>query len=50
MMDTKENISIPEISEEDALQELKKGFGKAEQLLQNKDKIEEFLQKLERKI
>ncbi len=50
MGNEKKDIVIPDISEEEALQELKKGYGKAEQLLQSKDKIEEFLQKLERKI
>ena len=50
MGNAKKDIVIPDISEEEALQELKKGYGKAEQLLQSKDKIEEFLQKLERKI
>ena len=48
MGNQKKDIVIPDISEEEALQELKKGYGKAEQLLQSKDKIEEFLQKLER--
>ena len=50
MENQKKDIVIPDISEEEALQELKKGYGKAEQLLQSKDKIEEFLQKIERKI
>ena len=50
MGNAKKDIVIPDISEEEALQELKKGYGKAEQLLQSKDKIEEFLQKIERKI
>jgi chorismate mutase/prephenate dehydratase len=47
MRNEKKDIVIPDISEEEALQELKKGYGKAEQLLQSKDKTEEFLQKLE---
>ena len=50
MGNEKKDIVIPDISEEDALQELKKGYGKAEQLLQSKDKIEEFLQKIERNV
>ena len=43
MRNEKKDIVIPDISEEEALQELKKGYGKAEQLLQSKDKIEKYI-------
>lgn len=39
-----------EISEEQAKKEYEKGCKKAEELLENPDKLEEFLQKLERKL
>ncbi len=50
MTNENENLTVPEVSEEEALQELKRGYRKAEELLQNTDKTEKFLQKLEKKI
>ena len=47
---TDESTSAPTISEKKALQTLKKGYNNAKKLLNDKDKVEEFLQKLERKI
>lgn len=40
----------PEINEEIAQKEYEKGFKEAEKLLENPDKLEVFLQKLERKL
>ena len=39
-----------EITEEEAKKEYEKGFNEAEKLLQNPDKLEAFLQKLEKKL
>ena len=39
-----------EINEEEAKKEYEKGFKKAEKLLKNPDKLEAFLQKLEKKL
>ena len=41
---------VPNMNEEVALLELRKGYDDAEKLLQSRDKVEEFLQKLESKM
>jgi len=41
---------MKKISEIDAKKELEKGYGKAKELLNNDEKMEEFLQKLEKKL
>lgn len=41
---------MKKISEKEAKEKLESGYGEAEKLLNDKDKLEEFLQKLEKKL
>ncbi len=41
---------IKEFSEDDGIKELGKGFSKAEEILEDKDKLEKFLDRLENKL
>ena len=41
---------MEKFNEEDAKKQLEKGYGEAEKILEDKDKMEEFLQKLEKKL
>ena len=41
---------MKELNEEKAMEELKKGYPKAEELLKDQEKTEEFLRKLEKKL
>jgi uncharacterized membrane protein YkvA (DUF1232 family) len=44
------NKEVREFSEEEATEELKKGYKKAEKILDNEDKLEKFLGRLENKL
>lgn len=45
-----ERVMMKKISKEEANEELKKGYGAAKNMLENEDKLEKFLQRLEKKL